>query len=60
MAFKAFDSLVCRDIIAIDDMDLIYHGSADDWKYRQVADVTEGMMSLDGQPLVELHTDVDL
>lgn len=55
---KALGSTVWIDILAIDDADLNYHGSADAQKYPHVADVAKGMLVLAGRPLVE--EDVDL
>lgn len=57
---EALGSCVWRDIIAFDDADLNYYGSAEALKSRHVADVSKGMLALSGGPLVEECFDVDL
>lgn len=57
---ESLGSRVWLDIVAVDDYDLKYHGSADARKSHLVADVAKGMLALASEPLVEEDVDVDL
>lgn len=54
------ESRMWRDIVAGDDMDLSYYGSADVKRVFHVRDVSKGMISLSSAPLVEKDVDVDI
>lgn len=57
---EAFATREWRDIIAVDNKDLSYHGSADTRKTPHVADVSKMFLTLAGGPLVEEDGNVDL
>lgn len=57
---EALSSRVWSDVIAVDDIEFSYYGSADSKPTRHLGDVAKGMFALGGGPFFEEGVDVDI